>query len=355
MTLKSSMINPYLDIRRFYKPKLQFEDYIEGIQKGNRTILSQAITLIESEREEDKELASRIIQFCLKKQTSSFRIGITGVPGVGKSTFIESFGLDLISKGHKVAVLAVDPSSEKSGGSILGDRTRMENLSKNANAYIRPSPSKGTLGGVARRTREVILLCEAAGYDRILVETVGVGQSETLVHSMVDFFLLLILPNSGDELQGMKRGIMEMADGILITKSDGDTLPKAKIAKADLERVIPYFSMNYDFWKPFVICISSLNKTGFSEFYQKLNLFENNVKTNLHPLAKKTYFEYKREQQSLYWFEQTFMENFKDYIKKAFQKDYEKLKQKIINKEITPFEASENFLKIFKEHFYEEH
>lgn len=191
MTLKSSMINPYLDLSQFHKPKLNFEDYIDGILKGDRIVLSKAITLIESEKQDDKELASRIIQFCLRQETSSFRIGVTGVPGVGKSTFIESFGLDLISRGHKVAVLAVDPSSEKSGGSILGDRTRMENLSKNANAYIRPSPSKGSLGGVARRTREVILLCEAAGYDRILVETVGVGQSETLVYSMVDFFFIV--------------------------------------------------------------------------------------------------------------------------------------------------------------------
>lgn len=352
MTLEQKLppsINPYLDLKKFQKPKLKFQDYIEGILNGNTVILSQAITLIESEKEEDKHLASQIIQFFLKRETSSFRMGITGVPGVGKSTFIESFGLDLISRGHKVAVLAVDPSSEKSGGSILGDKTRMENLSRNPNAYIRPSPSKGNLGGVAKRTRETILLCEAAGYDWILVETVGVGQSEVLVHSMVDFFLLLILPGSGDELQGMKRGIMEMADGILITKSDGDNIKKAKIAKADIERALHYFSYSENHWKPFVLCISSITKEGFEEFYKKLSEYEVLIKSNKLPFTNKTYFEKRREEQSIYWFEQTFLENLKDFIKEKFEKDYKILKEKILKKELTPFEASNILLKKIRE------
>ncbi|MFN3604259.1 MAG: methylmalonyl Co-A mutase-associated GTPase MeaB [Leptonema sp. (in: bacteria)] len=342
-------INPYLDIKKFQKPKLGFDEYIEGILNGDRVILSRAITLIESDKEEDKKLSSRIIQYFLKKQMESFRIGITGVPGVGKSTFIEAFGLDLISKGHKVAVLAVDPSSERSGGSILGDKTRMENLSKHPHAFIRPSPSRGTLGGVAKRTREVMLLCEAAGFNRIIIETVGVGQSETLVHSMVDFFLLLILPGSGDELQGIKRGIMEMADGILVTKTDGDNIQKSKIAKADIQRVVQYFSDSEINWKPFVICVSSLTKEGFPEFYEKLELFLTYVQSNQDPFTKKTFFEMRREIQSLYWFEQVFFEDLKGLIKEKIQNDYIQLKEKILKKELSPFEASQILIQKVKE------
>ena len=219
-----SSVNPQLTntLKEQKKTIFTIDEYIEGILKGNRTILSKAITLIESSLHEHQQIAQQIITKCLPYAGNSIRIGITGVPGVGKSTFIEALGKYLTNTGHKLAVLAIDPSSERSKGSILGDKTRMEELSVDANAFIRPSPSAGSLGGVARKTREIIVLCEAAGFDTIFIETVGVGQSETAVHAMVDFFLLLMLANAGDELQGIKRGIMEMADAIAINKSDGE-------------------------------------------------------------------------------------------------------------------------------------
>ena len=216
-------VNPYLKKRvkrRQYTPA----EYVEGILKGNITILSQAVTLVESSKHEHQQLAQEIIEKCLPFAGNSMRIGITGVPGAGKSTSIDVFGIHLLKQGHKLAVIAIDPSSERSKGSILGDKTRMEALSREKNAFIRPSPSAGSLGGVARKTRETIILCEAAGFDTVFVETVGVGQSETAVHSMVDFFLLIQLAGTGDELQGIKRGIMEMADGIIINKADGDNV-----------------------------------------------------------------------------------------------------------------------------------
>jgi len=339
-------INPYLDKSRFKKRTYSFEEYIEGILNHDRVILSKAITLIESENPEDQQLAGRIIKECLKINTDSFRIGITGIPGVGKSTFIESFGLDLIEKGHKVAVLAVDPTSERSGGSILGDKTRMENLSKHPNAYIRPSPSGRVPGGVAKRTREAIILCEAAGFDRIIIETVGVGQGEVLVHSMVDFFMLLILPGSGDELQGMKRGIMEMADGIVITKADGDNLKKAKIAKADIQRALHYFPVSKSGWNPPIILTSSITKLGFDEVYRMLINFETLMKNKIHPETTKSYFEMRRREQSLYWFEQSFFEKIKSQIIEKIQSEYQELKEKILNQEITPFDAAEQLLNI---------
>ena len=217
-------------------------EFLEGILSGNRTLLSQAITLTESSLPHHIELAQEIIEKCLPCSGQSLRIGITGVPGVGKSTFIESLGMHLIRNNRKLAVLAIDPSSERSKGSIMGDKTRMEELSAETRAFIRPSPSAGSLGGVARKTRETIILCEAAGYDTIFIETVGVGQSETAVHSMVDFFLLLMLAGAGDELQGIKRGIMEMADAIAITKADGENITRAERAKAEYSNAIAPFS-----------------------------------------------------------------------------------------------------------------
>jgi len=346
MTEIPPSINPYLNKNQFKRKKYTFEEYIEGIKNQNRVILSKAITLIESENPEDQELASQIIKECLKIKNTSFRIGITGIPGVGKSTFIESFGLELIEKGHRLAVLAIDPSSERSGGSILGDKTRMENLSRNPYAYIRPSPSGRTLGGVAKRTRETIILCEAAGFDRIIVETVGVGQGEVIVHSMVDFFMLLILPGSGDELQGMKRGIMEMADGIVITKSDGENLKKAKIAKADIERALHYFPISKSGWNPPVILTSSLTKLGFDEVYKMLYDYEQLMKNKINLETKKSFFESRRDEQSLYWFEQSFVEKMKNIVIKNISNEYNKLKEKILKKEITPFEASEQLLEM---------
>jgi len=266
----------------------EVRELIEGIREGNRTILSQAITLVESSLKSHREKAQEVIGECLRtadgrrktedgstqyavpstQSKSSMRIGITGVPGVGKSTFIEAFGKHLTSLGHKVAVLAIDPSSTKSKGSILGDKTRMEELSVDPNAFIRPSPSAGSLGGVARKTRETIILCEAAGFDVIIVETVGVGQSETAVHGMVDFFLLLMLAGAGDELQGIKRGIIEMADAIIINKADGDNIGKAKMAAAEYRNALHLFPPSGTGWSPVVDLCSSLTREGIPHVWE---------------------------------------------------------------------------------------
>ncbi|MDR0743882.1 MAG: methylmalonyl Co-A mutase-associated GTPase MeaB, partial [Tannerella sp.] len=242
-------VNPYLKhIPR--KNRLSATEYIEGILKGNITILSQAVTLIESSKQDHQLLAQEIIERCLPHTGRSIRIGFTGVPGAGKSTSIDSFGMHIIRQGRRLAVLAIDPSSERSKGSILGDKTRMEALSREKNAFIRPSPTAGSLGGVARKTRETIILCEAAGFDTVFVETVGVGQSETAVHSMVDFFLLIQLAGTGDELQGIKRGIMEMADGIVINKADGDNLERATLAANSFRNALHLFPPTESGWIP---------------------------------------------------------------------------------------------------------
>ena len=238
------------------------DQYIDGIINGNRTVLSQAITLIESSLPFHQEIAQTIISKCLPFSGNSVRIGITGVPGVGKSTFIEAFGKHLTVQGKKIAVLAIDPSSSRSRGSILGDKTRMEELSVDNNAFIRPSPAAGSLGGVARKTREAIILCEAGGFDTILVETVGVGQSEIAVHAMVDFFLLLMLGGAGDELQGIKRGIMEMADAVVLNKADGDNINRVNVAMAELRSALHYFPPTDSGWQPVCEACSSITKAG---------------------------------------------------------------------------------------------
>ena len=248
-------VNPYLK-KRVQRKRYTADEYVAGILDGNITILSQAVTLVESSLHEHQEIAQEIIEKCLPHAGKSVRVGITGVPGAGKSTSIDSFGMHLINAGHKLAVLAIDPSSERSKGSILGDKTRMEALSREKNAFIRPSPSAGSLGGVARKTRETIVLCEAAGFDTIFVETVGVGQSETAVHSMVDFFLLIQLAGTGDELQGIKRGIMEMADGIIINKADGDNIKKAELAAAQFRNALHLFPPSDSGWSPKVLTYS---------------------------------------------------------------------------------------------------
>lgn len=256
---------------KFSKARLKLPDietYFHGILQGSRVVLSKAITLIESTLPHHQELAQVIIEKCLPYSGKSIRVGITGVPGVGKSTFIEALGTMLTSQGNKLAVLAIDPSSQRSKGSILGDKTRMESLSADPNAFIRPSPSAGTLGGVARKTRETIILCEAAGYNVIFVETVGVGQSETAVHDMVDFFLLLMIAGAGDELQGIKRGIMEMADAIIINKAEAENLQKALLAKSQLENALHYFPPTASGWKPIVTTCSAINNTGISDAWQ---------------------------------------------------------------------------------------
>ena len=260
-------VNPYATFRR-KKTVLSPEEYFEGIRRGDMTILSQAVTLVESNLLADQAIAQKVIELCLPYAGNSIRVGITGVPGAGKSTFIEALGVHLCNKGQKLAVLAIDPSSQRSKGSILGDKTRMESLSVHPNAYIRPSASAGTLGGVARKTRETIILCEAAGYDTIFVETVGVGQSETAVHSMVDFFLLILISGAGDELQGIKRGIMEMADGIAVNKADGDNVMRANRAAAECRNALHLFPLPESGQETKVLTCSALTGFQIDEVWQ---------------------------------------------------------------------------------------
>ena len=288
-------------LRRFLKQKrkaLTPDEYVEGILQGNRTILSQAITLVESSLPGHAQMAQDIVERCLPHSGKSVRIGITGVPGAGKSTFIEALGGHLTSGGHKLAVLAIDPSSERSGGSILGDKTRMEALSADANAFIRPSPSSGSLGGVARKTRETVFLCEAAGFDVIFIETVGVGQSETAVHSMTDFFLLLQIAGAGDELQGIKRGIMEMADLIAVNKADGSNVEKAQLAQSQYQSALRLFPKPLSGWEPQATICSAITRFGIDTIWNTVQQYEQLTKDN-------GYFEQRRQQQAKYWMNET--------------------------------------------------
>jgi LAO/AO transport system kinase len=282
-----------LKTRSNIKKELGIDDYVNGIRQGNRSILAKAITLIESALPKHRELAQDIIQACLPLSGKSIRIGISGVPGVGKSTFIESFGKSLTEQKHKVAVLAIDPSSSRSKGSILGDKTRMELLSRDKNAFIRPSPSAGSLGGVAQKTRETIILCEAVGFDIILVETVGVGQSETAVHSMVDFFLLLMLSGAGDELQGIKRGIMEMSDALIINKADGDNIDKAKMAKVQYANALHLFPPTPSGWIPRTDTCSAYTGEGINRVW---NIIQDYIKLT----QENGYFDENRKQQEVH-------------------------------------------------------
>ena len=274
-------VNPYLKTRpRQQKRQLSIDEYVNGILAGDRVVLSRAITLVESVNPEHFDMAQTIIEKCLPHSGNSVRVGITGVPGVGKSTFIESFGKFLTARGKRLAVLAIDPSSERSKGSILGDKTRMEELSTDENAFIRPSPSGLTLGGVARKTRETSILCEAAGFDVIIIETVGVGQSETVVKSMVDFFLLLMISGAGDELQGIKRGIMEMADAIVITKADGDNLTRAELAATQYRSALKLFPKNENGWTAPVDVCSALERRNIDTVWNFIEDFVQQTKSN---------------------------------------------------------------------------
>lgn len=293
------MVNPYL--KRVKKREYSVDEYIEGILKGDITCLSQAVTLVESNNIKHQEMAQQIIEKCLPYTGNSMRIGITGVPGAGKSTSIDSFGMYLVKQGRKLAVLAIDPSSERSNGSILGDKTRMEQLSREKNAFIRPSPTAGSLGGVARKTRETIMLCEAAGFDTIFVETVGVGQSETAVHSMVDFFLLIQLAGTGDELQGIKRGIMEMADAIIINKADGDNIDKANLAASHFRNALHLFPMPESGWMPKVLTYSGFYALGIKEIWDMVDDYR-------HYTQDSGYFYDKRKKQSRWWMYQSINE-----------------------------------------------
>ena len=278
--------------------RLSIQEYKDGILKSNRFTLAKAITLVESTRAEDEKVANELIDAILPFTGKSIRIGITGVPGVGKSTFIESFGTHLTNQERKVAILTVDPSSQLTKGSILGDKTRMELLSKNQNAFIRPSASRDSLGGVASRTRESMLLCEAAGFDVIIVETVGVGQSEVAVRSMVDFFLLLMLAGAGDELQGIKKGIMEMADALVITKADAGNVAKATEARADYQHALNFLRSTSS-WKPKVMTCSALEEKGIDDIWKLVRDFH-------QQMTSSGQFDKQREQQQLSWFAESF-------------------------------------------------
>ena len=308
-------------------------------------MLAKAITLLESTNPQHYEKANAVIERCLAKPNTSIRLGITGVPGVGKSSFIETLGGTLTALGKKVAVLVVDPTSSLSKGSILGDKTRMQELSKDPNAFIRPSPSGTSLGGVAQKTRESIILCEAAGYDVILVETVGVGQSEIAVHSMVDFFLLLKLSGAGDELQGIKRGIMEMADAIAINKADGSNLEKAKLAVTEFSRALHLYPPKANGWIPKVLKCSATENTGIQEIWEVVETFVQQNKEN-------GFFEENRKNQNKNWFLQTVDDKIKLFFhqKASFKSEQEKLLKAIEDNKMSPFYAAKVLLdKITKE------
>jgi LAO/AO transport system kinase len=306
------------------------EQFAEGILKGDISVLSTAVTMTESTLPEHQKIASEIINFCLPYAEKSVRIGITGVPGAGKSTFIESLGMFLILKGKKTAVLAVDPSGERSGGSILGDKTRMVQLSVSDRAFIRPSPSAGTPGGVARKTAESIILCEAAGFDTIFVETVGVGQSETAVHSMTDFFLLLLIAGAGDELQGIKRGIMEMADAVVINKAEGDNLIKAQLAASQYKNALHFFPPADSGVEPQTACVSALENTGIEDVW---NIVENYVSKT----KENGYFFTNRKEQARFRMRETISEQ----LKNRFYED-EKRAAKILETEKAVVEGKLN-------------
>ncbi len=323
--------------------RLSAEAYAEGIVDGDRILLSRAITLIESERREDQNLAREIVDLCLPRSGKSIRVGITGVPGVGKSSFIEALGGTLTAKGHKLAVLAVDPSSQVSGGSILGDKSRMTTLASDPNAFVRPSPSRGSLGGVARKTRETILLCEAAGYDIVLVETVGVGQSETVVHSMVDCFLLLMLAGAGDELQGVKRGIMEMAHLLAITKADGDNLVHARVARQQYRNALHLFPPTKTGWRPPVVLSSSVNRGGVLDVWTEAERFIAHIKSC-------GWFEKKRSQQAIQWMQDAI----RDTLMDEFTQDPDVvarlplLREQVLEGKVSPQRAADLLLAAFK-------
>ncbi|MBD1262739.1 methylmalonyl Co-A mutase-associated GTPase MeaB [Maribacter polysiphoniae] len=328
-----------------YKPKgrLTAKEYIDGILKGDRVILSRGITIVESNLESDKILAKEIIQGILPHSGNSIRIGITGVPGVGKSTFIEAFGMYLIGKGHRVGILSIDPSSQRSKGSILGDKTRMEELANKEEAFIRPSATGDTLGGVANKTGESMLLCEAAGYDVILIETVGVGQSETAVHGMTDFFLLLMLSGAGDELQGIKKGIMEMADMVVINKADGDNIKKSEIAKRQYQNALHIFPMADSGWSPVVSTASAVKHIGIDNVWEEITKFKKLVDEN-------GYFIKNRNHQQIKWMYNNINEELKQlfYGSKNIANQLEILEKDIISAKISPVKAAQIIIEEFK-------
>jgi LAO/AO transport system kinase len=338
-----SAVNPAFVDSAFVRPKLlSVDEYVNGILNGNRTILSRAITMIESVLPTHQQIAQQIIERCLPYSGKSLRVGVTGVPGAGKSTFIEALGTHLVRSGDKLAVLAIDPSSERTKGSILGDKTRMEELSSMENAFIRPSPSAGSLGGVARKTRETIVLCEAAGFNRIFIETVGVGQSETAAYRMVDYFLLLQVAGTGDELQGIKRGIMEMADGIAINKADGDNLQRAKLAATQFRSALQLFPLASYGWKPTVEICSAYTREGINNVWAQVLEYERFTRSS-------GYFDIKRQEQIEKILQETLTESLLQHF---FGNDknavlMEEAMQKVRENKESPYMAAGRLLKEF--------
>jgi LAO/AO transport system kinase len=334
--------------RIIHRKKLTADDYIQGILNRDRAIIGRAITLIESQSNQHRSTAQIILNQLTSHTGKSIRVGITGVPGVGKSTFIEALGCYLLEKNHRIAVLAVDPSSSLTGGSILGDKTRMEKLSRDRRCFIRPSPSSGTLGGVAQKTRETIMICEAAGFDVIMIETVGVGQSEITVRSMVDFFLLLMLANAGDELQGIKKGIMEMADAILINKADGDNKTRSESAKNEFERALHYLQPSIEGWRSHAYTCSSVTGDGISEIWDVIMSFCNKTKNT------GIFFE-QRKKQSLQWF--YFL--IEEQLKNMFFQNMEiktllpQIEKDIIKSRYTPYSAVTRIMKQYQSNFFD--
>jgi LAO/AO transport system kinase len=332
-------------VRRFLQKRRRqptADEFSAGILKGDITLLSKAVTLVESSKPEHQLIARDVIAQCLPHSGNSIRVGITGVPGAGKSTFIEALGKMLTRQGHKLAVLAIDPSSERSKGSILGDKTRMEELSSDAGAYIRPSPAAGSLGGVARKTRETVVLCEAAGFDTIFIETVGVGQSETAVHRMTDFFLLLMLAGAGDELQGIKRGIMEMADLVAINKADGSNVEKAGMAKVQYRNALHLFPAKESGWEPKVMTCSAWEKTGIAEIWDALLSYRKVTSDN-------GYFRVNRSEQARYWMYETIEEQLKSgfYNNSDVKAGIREMEDKVLKAEISSFEAARRLLELY--------
>ncbi|MFZ1495887.1 MAG: methylmalonyl Co-A mutase-associated GTPase MeaB [Saprospiraceae bacterium] len=332
------------------KKQRSLTDYIEGIQSGNRFVLAQAITLIESTHADHQHLAQQLIQHCMGMAIPSTRIGITGTPGVGKSTFIEALGNVLITQNHRVAVLTIDPSSQRTRGSILGDKTRMERLSANERAFIRPSAAGDTLGGVARKTRETILLCEAAGFDTIIIETVGVGQSEIAVRSMVDCFVLLLLPGAGDELQGIKRGIVEMADVITVNKADGEKEKLAKQAQHFYKSALHYLPPTASGWQPKVLTSSALQDEKIIPVWQAIRQFITHIKNytiSENPAA--TFFEHQRNEQAKYWFYESMQQAIRQlfFDNEQVRVQLKEMEQAVVAHTVSPFAAAQEMVALF--------
>jgi LAO/AO transport system kinase len=325
------------------RPSLSRRQLVDGILRGERAILAQGITLVESSRLADQELAEQILEDCLPHTGNSIRVGITGVPGSGKSSMIEVLGTSLIrERKQRVAVLAIDPSSQVSGGSILGDKTRMPNLAASDMAFVRPSPSCGSLGGVARRTREAMLLCEAAGYENIIIETLGVGQSETAVHEMVDFFVLVVLSGAGDELQGMKRGVMELADLVVVNKADGANLPAAEQARTEAENALRYFPSSPSGWRARALTCSTQTGKGMVEVWDSVLEYAAFTKSN-------GWFTLGRRNQARQWMQDIIHQGLIDSFESdsLIREKLQQLEEEAMRGSTTPFRAARTLLEIF--------